>query len=713
MIKKNDLLINTNGYVLSLLEKILDANVEILGVENIPKNNPKLFIANHFTRTEAMLIPYTLYNITNKKVGVIADDSLFKSFLGNFLENLGAIKKSSPNRNEHIIGDLITSCKDWMIFPEGMMVKAKDISKTDKNFCVKIDDVCQRVYTGSAVFALTSQYFRQKFLDEKLENQNEFTKKYFISDCKNINTDETMIVPINISYSNLRTGKNFFFYILSKLFEPMEKNFKEELEIESNIVLNSKITIRILEPISTKNLLENLYTKDLSEEEIINSLRHEVTHDFMNKIYESLTINFDHIFILILFLYPKEEIKSEHFKRLIYITFFKIKQLKLFYDKDIDEDLIYLISYEKFKAFNNILEVAVENKILEIDEVNCYKFLINKKNLLNNHTHDTIRLKNILRVILNEILIQKDVVDIVNNLISNDEEEINKQLLEILKFEENQEFENSHEKLKNHKNIKPIEIGKHKYFENTNSNSCVIAIHGFSSSPKEMEKLALFLNKNGLNVQTPRLAGHGTIPEDLKDRTWQDWYKSVSRSIVIGTLQYTKIYIIGFSTGGLLALLSTKKDYKEFVSLVCINAALHLNDLRIKTILPAISFWNDIVKAFDSEKYTKEYIENFPENIETNYNKHYITSIEQLNLLMQKIKKILPKIKKPILIIQGKDDPVVNSTSAHEIFQNIESRYKSLKIVEAKNHVIVNNENSEELFLTILDFIKQGKNNEI
>ena len=301
----------------------------------------------------------------------------------------------------------------------------------------------------------------------------------------------------------------------------------------------------------------------------------------------------------------------------------------------------------------------------------------------------------------------------MNNLISNDEEEINKQLLEILKFEENQEFENSHEKLKNHKNIKPIEIGKHKYFENTNSNSCVIAIHGFSSSPKEMEKLALFLNQNGFNVQTPRLAGHGTIPEDLKDKTWQDWYKSVSRSIVIGTLQYTKIYIIGFSTGGLLALLSTKKDYKEFVSLVCINAALHLNDLRIKTILPAISFWNDIVKAFDSEKYTKEYIENFPENIETNYNKHYITSIEQLNLLMQKIRKILPKIKKPILIIQGKDDPIVNSTSAHEIFQNIESRYKSLKIVEAKNHVIVNNENSEELFLTILDFIKQGKNNEI
>ena len=64
----NDLLININGYVLNLLEKILDANVQIKGIENIPFSNPKIFVANHFTRTEAMLVPYSLYNITNKKL---------------------------------------------------------------------------------------------------------------------------------------------------------------------------------------------------------------------------------------------------------------------------------------------------------------------------------------------------------------------------------------------------------------------------------------------------------------------------------------------------------------------------------------------------------------------------------------------------------------------------------------------------------------------
>ena len=705
---QNDLLINTNGYVLSLLEKILNANIEVKGIENIPKNNPIMFVANHFTRIEAMLVPYTLYNLTNKKVGVIADDSLFKSYFGNFLKNLGAMKKSEINRNEHIIGDLITSCKNWMIFPEGIMVKAKDITKIDNIFCVKIDETCQRVYTGAAVFALSSEFFREKYFERKLENYDEFSEKYFINDCSEITPNETMIVPINISYSKLRNGRNFLVDMAEKLLEDIGDNFKEEIEIEGNLILNSKIIIRILEPISTKKLLEPLYSKGLLQEEILNSLRYDVTHDFMNKIYESLTISFDHIFTLILFLFPKEEIELEYFKRLIYIVFSKIKEKNLPYDESINKDLIYLISYEKFEAFDDILKVAIKDNILQIHEIHCDRYLINKEVLANSFTHHTIRLKNILRVILNEILAQDDIVNMVKDLLLKKEFENNIELAEILKFEEKEEFEQSYEKFKDNKDIKAKDIGTTNYFENINSNSCVIVVHGFSSAPKEMQNLALFLNENNFNVITPRLSGHGTVPEDLKTKTWQDWYKSVSRSITIASLQYKKVYIVGFSTGGLLALLSTKKQYKEFVSLVCINAALHLNDLRIKTLLPAISFWNDIVKVFNENKYAKEYIDNFPENPQINYNKHYVSSIEQLSLLMDKIKKNLHKIKKPILIIQGKDDPVVNPSSAHEIYEKIESRFKKLKMINSSKHVIVN-ENTDGLYDYILSFINEGK----
>ena len=61
-----------------------------------------------FTRMEAMIVPYALYNLTSKKVGVIADDSLFETYFGTFLRNLGAMRKSEPNRDQ-IIFNVITS----------------------------------------------------------------------------------------------------------------------------------------------------------------------------------------------------------------------------------------------------------------------------------------------------------------------------------------------------------------------------------------------------------------------------------------------------------------------------------------------------------------------------------------------------------------------------------------------------------------------------
>lgn len=705
MMKKSDLLINTNGYVLSLLEKILDANIEVKGRENIPKNNPRIFIANHFTRTEAMLVPYSLFNITGKKVGVIADESLFKSYFGSFLENLGAMSTTNPNRNNHIIGDLITSCKDWMIFPEGRMVKAKDITKIDNNFCVKIDNVCQRVYTGASFFALSSQILRQNYFNHKIKDSKKFQRKYFVNECSDIKKEETMIVPINISYSKLRTGRNFLLDMAEKLVSQMGDNFKEEIEIESNIILNSKITIQILKPVSTKDILKEYYEKQVNQKTIIDSLRYQVTHELMNKIYESLTINFDHIFILVLSLYPKEQLDLNHFKRLIYLTIEKIKKEILYLDEEIDKDLVYLISYEKYKKFEEVLELAIKDNIIKIQND---LYFIEKKILLNSHTHHTIRLKNILKVILNEIQINEKVTNIVKTLCNKKNDEIDLELLLLLIEEEKQEFEQDYKIASNNKDLKAKDIGQAFHLFNKDSNTCVITIHGFSSTPKEVEQLAKFLNTKDLNVYAPRLAGHGTIPEDLKNTLWQDWYKSVSRAITIASLQYEKVYVLGFSTGGLLALLSTKKCFVEFQGIICINAALHLNDIRIKTLLPALSFWNDIVKAFNEDEYAKEYVENIAENPEINYDKFYIDAIEQLNILMHKTQKNLEKIKSPILIIQSKDDPVVNPSSAYEIYEKIQSENKTIKIIDSSKHVIIKGKKTKELYNLIYKFINKN-----
>ena len=265
---KKNFLINSSGYILKLLQKILDTNIEIQGLENLPKDNPRIFVANHFTRMEALVVPYWLYHKTDKKVGVIADDSIFVSFFGDFLKNIGALSKSDPNRDNIIMGDILQGTKDWLIFPEGIMVKGKRIIKEDdEHYSVKIDGIPKKVFTGAAYFGLNSQLLREDYLHDKITDKQRFAKKYFINDIDDICDKETMMVPVNISYSPIRTGNNFLVDIAKKLIDNLNDKLLEELEIEGNIILNSKIIIQILEPVSLRDI-----TKDRHILQIVTSV---------------------------------------------------------------------------------------------------------------------------------------------------------------------------------------------------------------------------------------------------------------------------------------------------------------------------------------------------------------------------------------------------------------------------------------------------------
>ena len=194
------------------------------------------------------------------------------------------------------------------------------------------------------------------------------------------------------------------------------------------------------------------------------------------------------------------------------------------------------------------------------------------------------------------------------------------------------------------------------------------------------------------------------MPQDLKNIAWTQWYDSVSKAIIIATLKYKKVFVLGFSTGGLLSILSTKKNYKEFAGLICINAALNLNDIRIKALIPAVSFWNDLLNSFNAHTYTLEYLNNKAQNPHINYDKYYISSITQLSYLMKETKIFLKNCKTPIFVIQSKNDPVVNPSSAYEIYNAVESNDKKLLIIDSYLHVIITHDN-ETLFEEIKDFI--------
>ena len=119
-------------FTMRILERILNTNIHVDGLEHL-NGHPTLFVINHFTRAETLLIPYVLYKYRSNYVHSLASHNLFKGKLGELLTSLGVVSTNEPNRDKKIIGDLMCDRSDWLIYPEGVMVKnKKNLSRSGK-----------------------------------------------------------------------------------------------------------------------------------------------------------------------------------------------------------------------------------------------------------------------------------------------------------------------------------------------------------------------------------------------------------------------------------------------------------------------------------------------------------------------------------------------------------------------------------------------------
>lgn len=82
----------------------------------------------------------------------------------------------------------------------------------------------------------------------------------------------------------------------------------------------------------------------------------------------------------------------------------------------------------------------------------------------------------------------------------------------------------------------------------------ILLIHGLTGTPNEMRIVANGLNKAGFTVYGMQLAGHCGNEDDLCQTTWQDWYASVEAAADFLQTKVKRIFVAGLSMGALLAL---------------------------------------------------------------------------------------------------------------------------------------------------------------
>ncbi|AZZ36842.1 hypothetical protein CIK05_08580 [Bdellovibrio sp. qaytius] len=105
-------------------------------------------------------------------------------------------------------------------------------------------------------------------------------------------------------------------------------------------------------------------------------------------------------------------------------------------------------------------------------------------------------------------------------------------------------------------------------------NELVMLIHGFLGSPNELRSIAEMMNKEGYPIYSGLIPGYGATAQVANRYSKEEWLRWSTREIKRAEKCFSKIHLIGFSTGGTIFhdYVTTNPDDKNIASVTFLSA---------------------------------------------------------------------------------------------------------------------------------------------
>lgn len=225
----------------------------------------------------------------------------------------------------------------------------------------------------------------------------------------------------------------------------------------------------------------------------------------------------------------------------------------------------------------------------------------------------------------------------------------------------------------------------------------VLLLHGFTGHSADVRMLGRYLETKNYTTHAPIYQGHGKSPEHLLNTNAKAWWKDVKEAFNhLKSLGYEEIAVAGLSLGGVFTL---KLAYTE----------------QIKAAIPMCTpmfFDNEeqLTKGFRA--FAKEYKQlekKDEETIEKELNHlqdHAPDLFQEVGSLVQEVNENIDTIYTPTMVVQARQDQMINTNSANYIYDNVETDQKEIKWYEKSGHVITLGKEKEQLHEDIFKFLE-------
>jgi carboxylesterase len=219
------------------------------------------------------------------------------------------------------------------------------------------------------------------------------------------------------------------------------------------------------------------------------------------------------------------------------------------------------------------------------------------------------------------------------------------------------------------------------------SPAACLLLHGFMGTTFDVAPLVHPLESLGLTVDAPLLPGHGASLEDFRRTLFPDWLEAAERHFDTLAAAHERVFVGGFSLGGVLALLLSARRPVAGVFVLATPLWLYrifpwrVRDWRLLA-LPVLKHITPVVPMRPRSPEAQElapsqgYAEGLP-----------LAQLHSLGRGFTLARRALPDISSPILIVQDARDRTVGPDAGAYIARRVSSPDVTLHLTHARENV--------------------------